>query len=119
MIWEWMLFYFIQTLLQITPELFLQVFGHGLDFWVLMLLQMSYIVFPWIGMLLDDGIKMGLGKLGIITLIVPMLSVTDHVNEDIAVELLAIAGGNFHALYNSFRIVAVHVHHRSLYHGCQ
>ena len=64
-------------------------------------------------MLFDQSIKHGLGELGFVAFVVPMATVTEHVHEHVALELLAEGNGEFDGKSHRFGIVAVHMEYRT------
>ena len=62
-----------------------------------------------------EVVHLGLGKFGIVALIVAVPSVTHHVYVYIGMKLLPVLRGKFRCKNNSLRIVAVDVKNRCLY----
>src|SRR5690606_26548286 len=71
--------------------------------------------FAWIGMFTDQRIQCRLRELRIISFIVSMPAIADHVDEHICVELLAILHRDLGTFHYGFGIVAIHMKYGGLY----
>jgi hypothetical protein len=67
------------------------------------------IYFPGVGVLVDEGVEVGLGEFGVVAFVVAMATVADHVDEYVGVEFLAETGGDLCAFDYGLDIVAVDV----------
>lgn len=76
--------------------------------------QKPGIYFSRIGMLIDQGIKIGLGKLGLIAFVMPVPAVTQYIYINIFVELLPESGSNFSRFDYRFYIVSIDMKYRRL-----
>ena len=108
-IWQWILFYFIQSFLQIAPEFFLHFLGQFLCISFTIFHQKLCIYFPWIGMFFNQCIQMWLCKFRIIAFIMTMTAITNHINKNIRIKFLAVTCCNFSTFYYSFRIIAIYM----------
>src|SRR5215203_1390364 len=77
------LLYFIQAFLQVAPKLLLHLLSQVLRITLTIVQQELHILFAGVGMLVDEGVELRLGELGIIALVVAMAAVAHHVNKDI------------------------------------
>ncbi|MNX70571.1 hypothetical protein D3C86_1018330 [compost metagenome] len=68
-------------------------------------------------MFFDQRIEARLSKFRLITLIVTVFTVTYHINEHIRIELLAVLCCEDTGLHYSFRIIAIYMQYRSMYHS--
>src|SRR6185437_14802285 len=99
------LFYFIETFLQVGPEFLFHLLGQILRIGLAVIHEILGIYFSGVGMLVDEGIEMRLGELGIVAFVVAMTAVTYDVDKDVRVELLPIAGGDRGAFDHGFRVI--------------
>ena len=83
--------------------------------------QFLFVNFAGIRVFRDGFIEQGLGKSGLITLVVTILSVAQQVYEHILLEFLAVLHSELQAVHHGFHIIRIYMKHwrkRNLGHVC-
>ena len=110
-------FDFVESILQIIIEFFVQFFNH-ICFYCSLIGENFSIDIAWIFLFSYYIIKFWLSVFRVVALIMSMLAIADHVYEYIFFKLSTVFYGSLTCKYDVFYTISIHMEYRTIEHRC-